>query len=149
MRIRFKKEHGGHRLICTRRDGSFTQSAVGPSLPEHDLAHFVVESELRLDQGFFGLINEGYSIQQLGDPAVIPTLPTGSMEAEVLTRTLQGLSNGAVAQSDFAASVEAELYRVPKGLTDAVISHMLQTYVTLLNSWENVAEGAALELRWR
>lgn len=149
MRIRITKEHGGHRLICTRRDGTFTQSALGPSLPDHDLAHYVVETTLHMDQGFFGLINEGYSIEQLGDPAIIRTLPPGSMVAEVLTRTLQGLSNGAVAQHDFIASVEAELPHAPKGLTDEVIDQMLQTYITLLNSWEQVEDGKALELRWR
>lgn len=149
MRIRITKEHGGHRLICTRRDGSFTQSALGPSLPDHDLAHYVVETELHMGQGFFGLINEGYSIQQLGDPATIRILPPGSMEAEVLTRTLQGLSNGAVARHDFIASVEAELPRAPKGLNDETITRMLRTYITLLNSWEQLEEGAALELQWR
>lgn len=71
------------------------------------------------------------------------------MDAEMLTRTLQGLSNGTVAQSDFIASVEAELPRTPRGLTDEVITRMLQTYITLLNSWERVEEGAALELLWR
>ena len=148
MRIKITKEHDGHRLICTRRNGTSTQGAIGPKLPHHDLAHYVVERELHLDQGFFGLINEGYSIERLSDPEVIRTLPPQAMEAEVLTRNLQGLSNGAVAQSDFIASVEAELPRAPKGLTDEVITRMLQTYVTLLNSWEHVEEGSALELRW-
>lgn len=149
MRIRITKEHGGHRLICIRRNGTHTQSAVGTSLPHHDLAHYVVEQELHLGQGFFGLINDGYTIDQLGDPAIIRTLPAEALVAEVLTRNLQGLSNGAVAQQDFIAAVEAELPRAPKGLTDSVITHMLGTYVDLLQLWENVQEGAALELRWR
>lgn len=120
-----------------------------PSLPQLELAHFVVESELRLDQGFFGLINEGYNLEQLTDPSVIATLPAGWTEANVLARTLQGLSNGTLAQSDFIARVEEESSRAPKALNDEVTTHMLQTYVTLLNSWEKVEEGAALELRWR
>lgn len=148
MRIRITKTPNGHQLICTRRNGTSTESSVRSSLPEHDLANYAVEQELHLDQGFFGLINEGYSIEQLGDPEVIRTLPPQAMEAEVLTRNLQGLSNGAVAQSDFIASVEAELPRASKGLTDEAITRMLQTYVTLLNSWEQLEEGAALELRW-
>lgn len=31
---------------CTRLNGTFTQRGIGPSLPEHDLAHYVVEREL-------------------------------------------------------------------------------------------------------
>lgn len=148
MRIRLSKEAGGYQLTCTRRSGSSTQSTMRPGLPDDDLAHYVVEKELHLDQGFFGLINEGYTIQQLSDAAVVPTLPPQALEADVVARTLQGLSNGTIAQHDFIATVEAELPRAPKRLTDEVITHMLQTYVTLLNSWEQVAEGAALELRW-
>ena len=148
MRIRITKEHNGHRLICTRRNGTFTQSALGPSLPFHDLAHFVVERELHFTQGFFGLIAEGYSIDQLSDPAVIRTLPAEALAAEVITRCLQGLINGAIAQRDFRAAVEAELPRAPKSLTDEAITRMLSLYVDLLNQWENVTEGSALELRW-
>lgn len=149
MRIRLSKEPGGHQLTCTLRNGNSTQSNVRPGLPDHDLAHYAVEQALHLDQGFFGLINEGHTIPQLSDPALLPTLPPQALEADVVARTLQALSNGTVAQQDFIGTVEVELPRAPKGLTDDVITRMLQTYVTLLNSWEQVAEGAALELRWR
>ncbi len=149
MRIRITKEHGGHRLICTRRNGTHTQSPVGPGLPDHDLAHYVVEQELHLGQGFFGLINEGYSIDQLGETSIIRSLPAEALMAEVLARNLQGLSNGAVAQRDFIASLETELPHAPKDLTNAMITRMLGTYVDLLHAWENVPEGAGLELRWR
>ena len=149
MRIRITKENGGHRLICTRRNGTRAQGPVGEGLPHHDLAHYAVEQELHLSQGFFGLINEGWTIAQLSDPTLISTLPDEALIAEVLTRNLQRLSNGAVAQHDFTSAVEVELPRVPNGLTGAVITRMLGTYVALLNAWENVPEGAALELRWR
>lgn len=149
MRIRITKEHGGHRLICTRRNGTHRQSPVGASLPNHDLGHYAVEQELHLHQGFFGLINEGYTIAQLSDPTIIRTLPAEALIAEVLTRTLQGLRKGAVAQHDFISSVEAELPHAPPGLTEEVIIRMLGTYVALLNAWETLPEDAALELRWR
>jgi hypothetical protein len=148
MRIRITKEHGGNRLICTRRDGSHTQGPIGPSLPYHDLAHYVVERELRMSEGFYGQIASGRSIEELNDPAVIRSLPPQVWEAEVITRTLQGLGNGAVEQSEFRASVEAELQRVPHGITDGTGTRMLNTYIHLLNTWEQVAEGAALELHW-
>ncbi|MBK6543334.1 MAG: hypothetical protein IPG10_19020 [Flavobacteriales bacterium] len=62
-------------------------------------------------------------------------------------RSLQGLDNGAVAQSGFRAAVEAEL-RAPHRLTNGTGTPMLATYTQLLSAWEQVAEGAALELRW-
>lgn len=149
MRIRITKEHGGHRLICIRRNGTRTHGPVGEGLPFDALAHYAVEQELHLFQGFFGLINEGYTIAQLSDPTIIRTLPDEALIAEVLTRNLQKLSNGAMAQHDFISAVEVELPRVPKGLTEAVITRMLGAYVALMNAWENVPDGAALELRWR
>ena len=69
-------------------------------------------------------------------------------EAEVITRDLQGLANGAVAQSEFREVVEAELQRVTPGLTNEAGTRMLATCTQLLNAWDQVAEGAALELRW-
>lgn len=118
----------------TRRDGSHTQGPIGPSLPYHDLAHYVVERELRMSEGFFGQIASGRSIDELNDPTVIRGLPPQVWEAEVITRTLQGLGNGAVAQSEFRASVEAELQRVPQGITDETGTRMLDTYMQLLNA---------------
>ena len=56
------------------------------------------------------------------------------------------MSNGAVAQRHFTTSLEKELPRTPEGLTDAMITRMLGTYVDLLQAWENVLEGAGLEL---
>lgn len=149
MRIRITKEGGRHRLICTRRNGTWTQGDIGPGLPYHDLAHYVVESELRLAEGFFGLVDAGRTIAELGEKEVVRTLPREAFVAETLARALQGLANGAVAQGDLIALVEAELGRRPPGLTDASVQRMLSTYIALLNAWEAVPEGSALELRWR
>lgn len=66
----------------------------------------------------------------------------------MITRSLQGLGNGAVAQSEFRAAVEAELQRAPHGLTNETGTRMLATCTQLLNAWDQVAEGAALELQW-
>lgn len=51
-----------------------------------------------------------------------------------------------MAQRHFTTSLEKELPRTPKGLTDAMITRMLGTYVDLLQASENVLEGAGLEL---
>ncbi len=107
-----------------------------------------MERELNMTEGFFGQVASGRSIEELNDTAFIRTLPPQARDAEVLARTLQGLANGAVAQSEFKAIAEIELQRVPKGLTNEAGTRMLATYTQLLNAWELVAEGAALELRW-
>ncbi|HYM34860.1 MAG TPA: hypothetical protein VET48_05645, partial [Steroidobacteraceae bacterium] len=94
MKIAITKKQNRNRLICTRDDGTYLMSDLGPKLPYHDLAHYVVESALRLRQGFYGKIASGYTMAQLGDKEVIKRLPTEDWQAEVLARALGSLHTG-------------------------------------------------------
>lgn len=147
MRIRITREHGRHRIICIRADGSFTQSETGPSLPHHDLAHYVAERALGLTSGFFGQIEAGRSIAELSDPQVIRTLPREAWQAEVLARTLQGSNSGAVkpdqVQDLLAAEEGKELCISPDQA-----ERMELTFRDLLREWQEVPEGGSLELIW-
>jgi hypothetical protein len=74
-----KAESGPHRAVVVRPGGEAVQFAVydyGPMLP-HDLVHYVVEAELGLEFGFWGLVAAGaklHSVQAYGarDPRRIP-----------------------------------------------------------------------------
>jgi hypothetical protein len=74
-----KAGSGPHRAVVARPGGEALQFAVydyGPVLP-HDLVHYVVESELGLAFGFWGLVSAGaklQSVQEYGarDPRRIP-----------------------------------------------------------------------------
>jgi hypothetical protein len=61
-----KRTDGSGVLRCTRADGSVTwekrQKHAG-FFALHDLTHFAVESALGFRQGFFGLIAEGWDIE--------------------------------------------------------------------------------------
>jgi hypothetical protein len=73
MEIRFtKKADGNHMLTVIRDDGSVTRdylvpgmSPAGESAIPHDLVHVIVENELGLSRGVYGLINTGKSIQAM------------------------------------------------------------------------------------
>ncbi|MEZ4808710.1 MAG: hypothetical protein R2815_14700 [Flavobacteriales bacterium] len=148
MRIRIDRIHGRHRLLCTRADGSSTQAAAGPDLPHHDIAHFVAERELGMQAGFFGAIAGGRDIAHLSDPAVIRTLPREAWDAEVVARTLQGTDNGTVKEEDFITSVTLERGAPLAGLNAAAVARMRQDFQALLERWNEVPEGGALELEW-
>jgi len=63
-----------HRVTVARDDGSVTvvpMADYGPALP-HDLAHFVVERELGLRHGFWGLVVAGTSFDTVGGRAGTP-----------------------------------------------------------------------------
>lgn len=73
MRIAFKKKTGGRfDLICVRDDGSVSRGKSVPGMGEaaipHDLVHYAVETVLGLRRGFYGLVAEGWGIDELLTP---------------------------------------------------------------------------------
>jgi len=97
-----------------RDDGSTNTEKLGPVIPHHDLAHFVVEQEFSLKNGFWGNINKGMTIAQLSDKAIIKDLPVESWLAEVMTRNLQALQSGAAEPNQFIKLVQWEAQSVPE-----------------------------------
>jgi hypothetical protein len=109
MEVRLTKNERRHKLTCLRSDGSQTTANLGPGLPYHDLAHFVVEERFRIQRGFFGNIAAGYSIESLSDKDVIMTLGSESWTAEVLARAVGSLATGACSAEQFSVLVNEEL----------------------------------------
>ena len=149
MRIAIHKGGGRHRLVCTRDDGTTTQAETGPGLPAHDLAHYVAERALGLRQGFFGNVAGGRTIAELGDPAVIPTLPPEAWTAETLARALGATATGACRVDQLPALVRAELGEaaLPQ-LTDALAQTLVDDFATRLAQWRALADGDTLTLDW-
>ena len=117
-------------MICRRADLTHTSADLGPSLPGHDLAHFVVERTLRLASGFFVHIAKGYSIQRLSDAVVIHSLGAEPYVAEILARALGSLATGGCTADQFPELVAAELeqmgLRVPGGVSVESAKLMLE-----------------------
>jgi hypothetical protein len=67
MEVQITKRDRRNELTCLRTDGSRTAANVGPALPFHDLAHYVVERQFRLREGFFGLVSERYRMLKNGE----------------------------------------------------------------------------------
>lgn len=151
MTIRVVKKGNRNQLVCTRNDGSTDFTDLGPNLPFHDIAHYVAESHLNLQQGFYGNIAQGHSVQQLSDKHVIRTLPQEAMTAEIITRALQSLYGGSLTMEQFPELVAQEFtqwsirFRVPDAKT---LTAMLRHYAELIVQWETLPEGGFLELNW-
>ncbi|MEK0431686.1 MAG: hypothetical protein RL139_1490 [Gemmatimonadota bacterium] len=83
LRIEIKKTHDGRpSLACVRADASRTWARVHPFLPTHDLAHYAVESVLGIDDAFFGLIAQGWAIDDFASPGAVRRLPAAAMYVE-------------------------------------------------------------------
>ena len=150
MKIRIINKGSRNQLVCERKNDIAEVADLGPALPFHDIAHFVVESQLGLRNGFYGNIYDGYTVRQLSDKEFIKTLPLQAIVAEVVTRTLQSLANGACIKSECMSIVTAEfsIHKIdyPLTLDETVIEQMLSRYEELLTQWKNVKEGEALEM---
>jgi hypothetical protein len=149
VRVRIHKGGGRHRLVCVRDDGSSTQAETGPGLPAHDLAHWVAERALGLSRGFFGNVAGGRSIAELGDPAVIRTLPPEAWTAEALARALGAVATGGCRVEELPALVRAELGdgALP-ALDGAVARAMADEFAALLATWRALPDGDVLALDW-
>ena len=89
MQIRLKHHaDGAVSLTCTRTDGSTTwQRFTGPTamvMPVHDLTHYAVESTLGFTRGFYGLVAEGWAIQDFAKPWPRGPIPDEAREVELI-----------------------------------------------------------------
>jgi hypothetical protein len=150
MQLRFVRLERRSRLTCVRSDGSVSSAELGPGLPYHDLAHFVIERAYGLRRGFFGHVASGYSLQDLSKKEVILSLDSQSTVAEILARALGSLATGACTLEQFPALVQEELTRMnltpPGELTTQQARRMLKEYRGLLDRYDALPPGEALEL---
>jgi hypothetical protein len=150
MKIILTRKAGRTRMLCRRADGTFSSADVGPSLPGHDLAHFIVERTLRLPAGFFISVSKGYSLQQLSEPATIRSLGPEPYVAEVLARALGELATGACTCEQFPQRVGSELERMglgaPEGITTESAARMLAELEMLMRRFGELRPGQSLEL---
>jgi hypothetical protein len=151
VRVTITKKERRNQLTCWRADGSCENADLGPSLPHHDLAHFVVERKLNLVDGFFGRIASGYSVAQLSDKETIQNSPPESLAAEVAARALQSLSSGACRQDQIAELVNAELskWRAPTmEISPEQTASMLAEFQELTNRYATLRVGETMQLEF-
>lgn len=139
-------------MLCRRADGSFTAADVGPGLPGHDFAHFIVERDLPLATGFFINVSRGYSLQQLADAATIRSLGPEPYVSEVLARALGELATGACTCEQFPQRVALELGQmglaVPEGVSAESAVRMLAELETLMSRFGQLRPGDSMELEF-
>ena len=125
---------------------------LGPDLPFHDLAHFVVERHLHVSDGFYGNINKGYTVEQLSNKVVIKSLPVESMASEIITRTLQTLAVGASTVEQFDEMIELEFknqgIHYPISWNQNDVEQMLLAYRQLIGQWTDLEVGEYLILEF-
>lgn len=151
MKITITKKENRNLLKCVREDGTSTAAELGPGLPHHDLAHYVIERKLGLEGGFFGKIAEGYTVAQLSDKDIIRTLGAQTLIAEVAARALQSLSSGACTSDQFLELINAELvqWRIAAMVIEPdTILEMSMEFQSLVERYGALSNSQFIELEF-
>ncbi|WP_165944060.1 hypothetical protein, partial [Aquimarina spinulae] len=136
-------------LSCIREDGSITSTGLGPDLPNHDMAHFVVESYFGLKQGFYGMIKSGMTIEDLSNKEIIKTLGKESWLAEILARNLQALGSGSSTIEEFISLVTWETNTMsiqPPKMKLSDVKKIKFSFDVLCKQWKQLSDQDRLSL---
>jgi hypothetical protein len=153
-----KRPDGSGVLRCTRADGSVTwqkqPARQAPFFALHDLTHFAVESTLELPRGFFGLIAEGWDMDDLTGKGTHGPLPAAEAEVEYNVGAFDTERAGATMLTpeefnEFAAIHAASSGRpAPRRLTQEEMSRVRARRGELFSRWTALPAGETIELQF-
>lgn len=150
-----KRTDGGAVLKCVRADGSETwqkqQGSYAAFFPMHDLTHYAVETELGVTNAFYGLIADGWSIEETGESRPEP-LPIEAIYVEHVVGTLDSERAGGVrwTAAEFNDTIAISFRKngagVPRTLTDDELARIHKRRAELFERWRALPAGQTLEL---
>ena len=150
MRVQItKKSDGSGVLRCVRADGSVTcqkqtdRHAAFFSL--HDLTHFAVETTLGFRRGFFGLIAEGWDIEDTTGKGARGPLPPEAGEAEMIVGLFSAERAGGVIWTVDEFNESAAMVGTRKLSFDEIV-RVKKKRSELFQQWSAVEPGETLEL---
>jgi hypothetical protein len=151
-----KHADGGAVLNCTRSDGSATwqrhHQRNAAFFPLHDLTHFAVESELGVRRAFYGLIAEGWDIEDTGGKGARGPLPPEAIVVERLVGALDLERAGSATwtaeelNEHLSGDTANAGHSLPRPLTDDDLARIRSRLHALLGQWAMLPVGKTLEL---
>ena len=142
-----KRPDGGGLLRCVRADGSSTwqkqESRHAPFFALHDLTHFAVESTLGFQHGFFGLIAEGWDVEDTTGQGARGALPKEAVEVEQIV----GLLDAERASATPMTAEEFNGYATHQ-ITQQDLLRVRARRGELFEQWSSLPPGATLELKF-
>jgi len=160
LQVQFtRRTDGGAILRCVRTDGSITwqkqEGRQGAFFPLHDLTHFAVEITLGFRRGFFGLIADGWEIDETTGKGSRGPLPSEALLVEHLVGFLD-LERATVHEwpaHEYAAQLAIKgliaTDSSPTWLTDAALNRVRARRHELFAAWAAVPAASALDLTFQ
>ncbi len=155
LRIRITRGKDGPNLLtCTRPDGSSTWAKVSDYFPTHDMAHYVVETELKIANAFYSLVLDGWDISDFAVKGASKTIPPQGNLVEALVGRLQRdlmPGTGFTAES-YNEEVDAVLEGIGnperRAVTEDELADMRRRLQELLGKFSSLAPGESIELEF-
>jgi hypothetical protein len=155
--IEFTKRADGRTVLrCVRADESVTWQRNDDQnarfFPLHDLTHYAVETELGFARGFFGLIAEGWNIDETTGKTARGALPNEALEVEYIVAAFSAERAGGagVSASEFnqlgATFASAKGMPPPGQLSDEDLARVRSRFDELAAKWRALPRGETLEL---
>ena len=147
LRIEIVKRADGEGLLrYTRSDGSVTwqtQERYAAHFALHDLTHFAVETVLCYQRGFFGLIAEGWDLDDTTGKGKRGPLPAEATEVEAIVGVFDS-------ERDCGQLWTVDEFNTfaPRPLNQAEILNIRAARGKLFQRWSAVEPGGKLELRF-
>jgi hypothetical protein len=153
MQIRLKKGRDGpDSLACVREDGTSTWKRLQRGIAFHDLAHYAVETELGIADGFFGLVESGWTMDELVAAEERASIPPGAMWVEFVVNQLmtEGASGEFSDEDEFHDTLVRSAAKVgvaaPRKLESEELARVRAQIVAVVGRWRSLPVGETLEL---
>ena len=145
LRIEIVKQPDGTGVLrCTRQDGTVTwqkQNKHAAHFALHDLTHYSVETTLGYRRGFFGLIAQGWDVEDTTGKGARGALPLEAAEVEQIV----GLFDAERGAGTLWTPEEFSQF-APRPLTAEQILGVRSARAGLFRKWAEVSPGQKLEL---
>jgi hypothetical protein len=145
LRLRFKKKNDGTAVItAVRADGSSTHHSIGKADaygPIHDFSHYVVESYFGFPRGFYGLLAEGWNIDDF-ETGARGAIPADAM----LPERLAGAISYNVAGSQRFTADDINLTVGQDAVSEEQLGELERGLADLCARWRALPPGETLEL---
>ena len=139
-----KQPDGTGVLRCTRADGSITwqkQAKHAAHFALHDMTHYAVETGLGYRQGFFGLIADGWELEDTTGNGIRGELPAEALEVERIV----GLFDAERASGTLWTAEEFSQF-APRVFSEEEIQKVRALRSRLFQQWSEITPGRKLEL---
>ena len=145
MKIRLTRlSNERHRLAVERSDGSVIERELETrSVLLHDLVHYAVEAEARIEDGFWGLLARGVDFEELS-AASSPMVGEGIELAEALVGPMQSVWHQRLGADRYVAMASP---RAP--FVDHVfVTNVCERIRKLWGHWQGTKFHDTMELAW-